>query len=103
MGGRADESFAVLRAGHDRGGGAPTLDVLDDGRLAALEDGHARVRRAEVDPDGLAHVVGTPCLLVLYVGNLSLRLADSHARPAHATGAGAATAVCPTTHGERVE
>jgi hypothetical protein len=30
--------------------------VLDDGRLAALEDGHARVRRAEVDADGLAHV-----------------------------------------------
>src|ERR687891_109995 len=32
------------------------LGVLDHGRLAALEDGHARVRGAEVDPDGLCHV-----------------------------------------------
>jgi len=34
---------------------APALGVRDDGRLAALEDGHARVRRAEVDADGLCH------------------------------------------------
>jgi len=34
---------------------ATALRVLDDGGLAALEDGHARVRRAEVDADGLGH------------------------------------------------
>jgi hypothetical protein len=35
---------------------ATALRVLDDGGLAALEDGHARVGRAEVDADGLGHV-----------------------------------------------
>ena len=103
LGDGADEAVAVLREGDDGRGGAPALDVLDDGRLAALEDGHARVRRAEVDPDGLAHVVRTPCLLVLYVGNLSLRLADPFRRSAHGTGPGRAVAVCPTTHAERVK
>jgi hypothetical protein len=56
LGDRADEALAALREGDDGGGGAAALGVLDDGRLAALEDGHARVRGAEVDADGLAHV-----------------------------------------------
>ena len=103
LGDGADEAVAVLREGDDGRGGAPALDVLDDGRLAAFEDGHARVRRAEVDPDGLAHVVRTPCLLVLYVGNLSLRLADPCRAPRAGTGRGRAVAVCPTPHAERVK
>ena len=56
LGDGADEALAALREGDDRRGGATAFSVLDDGRLAALEDGHARVRRAEVDADGLAHV-----------------------------------------------
>ena len=96
LGDGADEAVAVLREGDDGRGGAPALDVLDDGRLAAFEDGHARVRRAEVDPDGLAHVVRTPCLLVLYVGNLSLRLADRSGPPAARDGPRRSLAVCPT-------
>ena len=52
----AHQALAALGEGDDGGSGAPALGVLDDGRLAALEDGHARVRRAEVDADGLGHV-----------------------------------------------
>ena len=58
LGDGADEALAALGERDDRGGGAAALGVLDDGRLAALEDGHARVRRAEVDANGLGHVVG---------------------------------------------
>ena len=55
LGGDADEAIAVLGEG-DHGGGRPAaLGVRDHGRLAALEDGHARVRRTEVDTDDLAH------------------------------------------------
>ena len=57
LGDGADEALAALREGDDGRGGAPALGVLDDRRLAALEDGHARVRGAEVDADGLCHVV----------------------------------------------
>ena len=58
LGDGADEALARLGEGDDGRRGAAALGVLDDGRLAALEDGHARVRRAEVDTDGLAHVGG---------------------------------------------
>ena len=58
LGDGADEALAALREGDDGRGGATALGVLDDGRLAALEDGHARVRRAEVDADGLGHGCG---------------------------------------------
>jgi hypothetical protein len=34
---------------------AAALGVLDHGRLAALEDGHARVGRSQVDSDRLGH------------------------------------------------
>ncbi len=57
LGDRADEALAGLREGDDRRGRAAALGVLDDGRLAALEHRHARVRRAQVDADGLAHVL----------------------------------------------
>src|SRR4051794_232200 len=56
----ADEALAALREGHHRRGGPPALGVLDDGRLAALEDGHARIRRAEVDANGLGHMSSSP-------------------------------------------
>ena len=61
LGGHADEAIAVLREG-DHGGGRPAaLGVRDHGRLTALEDGHARVRRTEVDADDLAH---SACVLL---------------------------------------
>src|SRR5213076_3201515 len=55
----ADQALAALREGDHRRGGAPTLAVLDHRRLAALQDGHARVRGAEVDTDGLCHVLSS--------------------------------------------
>jgi hypothetical protein len=60
LGDGADEAVPVLREGDHGRGGATTLDVLDHGRLAALEDGHTGVRRTEIDPDGLCHVVRSP-------------------------------------------
>ena len=58
LGHRADEALTRLGEGNDGRRGAATLGVLDDGRLAALEDGHARVGRAEIDTDGLGHIGG---------------------------------------------
>ena len=55
LGGHADEAVAVLGERDDGGGRTAALGVRDHGRLAALEDGHARVRRAEVDADDLTH------------------------------------------------
>ncbi len=55
LGNRADEALAGGRECDDRGGRAPALGVLDDGGLAPLEHGHARVGRAQVDANGLAH------------------------------------------------
>ena len=55
LGGHADEAIAVLGERDHGGGRTATLGVRDHGRLAALEDGHARVRRTEVDADDLAH------------------------------------------------
>jgi hypothetical protein len=54
--GRADEPLTVVRERHDGRRRAAALGVRDDGRLAALEHGHCRVGRAEVDADGLRHV-----------------------------------------------
>jgi hypothetical protein len=51
----ADEAFAVLGEGDDRGGGAVAFRVGDDGRLAAFHYGDARVGRAEVDSDHFTH------------------------------------------------
>ncbi len=66
LGDRADEPLAGLGEGDHGRGRATALRVLDDGGLAAFEDRHARVRRAEVDTDGLTHVV-----CVLPIENLS--------------------------------
>ena len=57
LGHRADQALTARREGDDGRGCAAALRVLDHRRLAALQDGHARVRGAEVDPDGLCHVV----------------------------------------------
>jgi hypothetical protein len=57
LGDGADQALAALREGDDGRRRTAALRVLDDRRLAALEDGHTRVRGAEVDPDGLCHVV----------------------------------------------
>ena len=52
---RADEALSVLRERDDGRRGAPALGVLEDRRVAAFEDGHARVGRAEIDTDDSAH------------------------------------------------
>ena len=56
LGDRADEALAGGRERDHGRGRAAALGVLDDGRLATLEHGHARVRRAEVDAYGLGHI-----------------------------------------------
>ena len=73
LGDGPDEPLAGGGEGDDRGGCAPALGVLDDGGLAALEHGHARVRRAEVDAYGLAHV---GMLLRIRFINLSESMTD---------------------------
>ena len=68
LGDGADETLA---GGCERDDGrrrATTLGVLDDGGLATLEHGHARVRRAEVDAYGLGHLL---MLLLIRFTNLS--------------------------------
>ena len=63
---RPDEPLPVLRERNHGRGRPPALRVRDDGGLAALEDGHTRVGRAEVDADGLGHDGGgAPSLSVL--------------------------------------
>jgi hypothetical protein len=49
-------TLARGREGDDGGRRATALGVLDHGRLAALQHGHARVRRAEIDADCLSHL-----------------------------------------------
>ena len=60
LGRRADESLPVLRERDDGRRRAAALGVRNDGRLTALEHGHAAVGRAEVDTNGLRHL----CLLL---------------------------------------
>ncbi len=55
LGHLAHEHLARLRERDDRRGGAGTLGVGDDDRLAGLEDGDDGVGGAEVDTDGLGH------------------------------------------------
>ena len=57
---RPDEALAVLRERDDGRRRAAALGVRDDGGLAALEHGHGRVGRAEVDADCLSHVLKPP-------------------------------------------
>ena len=79
LGRRADEALAAIRESDHRGSGARALGVLDHGGLAALEDGHARVGRAQIDADRLAH----PSLLLVVERNLSGSMADMFSeRPA---------------------
>src|SRR5262249_51881862 len=55
LGRLADESFAIIGEGDDRGRGAHALRVFDDLRRLAFHHGDARIRGAEVDTDDLAH------------------------------------------------
>src|ERR1019366_3653834 len=57
LGDRADEALTGCRECHHRRRRTTPFRVLDDGWLPALQDGHARVRRAEVDTDRLTHVL----------------------------------------------
>ena len=56
---RPDEPLAVLRERDDGRCRAAALGVRDHGRLAALEHGHAAVRRAEIDSDCLCHLIAS--------------------------------------------
>jgi len=76
LGRRAHQSLSALRESNHRGRGTRSLGVLDHGRLAALEDGHARVRRAKIDADRLAHSVCSLVLRVQFERNLSEIMAD---------------------------
>ena len=53
----ADEPLPVTPEGDDGRSRASALGVRDDGGLGSFEDCHARVRRPEVDSDGLCHVL----------------------------------------------
>ncbi len=77
--GRAHEPLSALREGNHRGGRTGTLGVLDHGGLAALEDGHARVGRAKIDADRLAHPFRSPLPLAVE-RNLSASMADRRNR-----------------------
>ena len=55
--GLAHDALAVLAERDDRRRGAIAFGVDDDGRLAALEDGHRRVGGTEVDTENLGHCV----------------------------------------------
>ena len=57
LGQLADEALAGLGERDDRRDRPAAFGGRDDGRLAALHDGHDGVRGAEVDADDLAHVV----------------------------------------------
>src|ERR1035437_8241625 len=57
----AYETIAALRESDDRGDGPTALGGRDDGGLPALHHRHDGVRRAQVDADDLAHLVGAPC------------------------------------------
>jgi len=52
----ADQDLAVLAERHDAWGRPRAFGVRDDCRLAALEDGHHRIRCSKVDPHYLRHV-----------------------------------------------
>ena len=64
LGELADEALTGLGERDDRRDRPAALGGRDDGRLAALHDGHDGVRGAEVDADDLAHGCG---------GSLSVR------------------------------
>ncbi len=55
LGGRADQHFTVFHVGDDGRGGARAFGVLDHLGLAVFHDGHAGVRRAQVDTDDFSH------------------------------------------------
>ncbi|AER56389.1 putative NAD-specific glutamate dehydrogenase [Pseudoxanthomonas spadix BD-a59] len=55
LGRGAHQHFAVLGIGDDGRRGAVAFGIFDDAGLAAFHDRHARVGRAEVDADDLAH------------------------------------------------
>ncbi len=60
LGDSAHETLAALGECHHRRGRARAFGVLDDGGVAALEDRHARVGRAQVDAYCSAHWLGPP-------------------------------------------
>ena len=76
LGDGADEAVAAVSERDDGRGGAPAFRVLEHGRLAAFEDGYARVGGSEVDSDGLTHVYSPGSVQFGFERNLSESLAD---------------------------
>jgi len=60
LGDLADELLAYGGEGHDRRRGTSAFRVGDDPGFTAVEEGDARVRRPEVDPDDLSHDTAGP-------------------------------------------
>ena len=56
LGRLANQALAVIQEGHHRRRGPDAFGVLDHLRRLAVHDRNARIRRAEVDADNLAHV-----------------------------------------------
>ena len=57
LGGLSDEALPAVAEGDHAGGGACAFAILDHMDVAALHDRHARIGRAQVDSDDLAHTV----------------------------------------------
>src|ERR1017187_9628715 len=76
LGDLADESFAVLREAHDRGRRTGTLAVRDDLGRANLDDGDARICRAEIDAENLTQLAPPRSSLYVRIGP---RRGDFHA------------------------
>ena len=55
FGGRTHQHFAVFHVSDDGWRGARAFRIFNDLGLAVFHDGHARVRRAQVDTDDLSH------------------------------------------------
>ncbi len=70
LGELADETLARLRERDDRRDGPAPFGGGDDGRLAAFHDGDDAIRRAEIDTDDLAHLLGVSWSCGLVSGGL---------------------------------
>ncbi len=57
LGRLADQPLAIIGKGDDRGRGAHAFRVFNDLRRLAFHHGDARIGRAEIDADDLAHAV----------------------------------------------
>ena len=71
LGHLADQDLSVFGEGHYRRGGAGTLGVGDDYRVAAFQDGDHRVGGAQIDSYGLGHVVAPVSSSLFFFGGMA--------------------------------